>query len=372
MATWGGRFGNLAGDRRRTRPAVKRAARVDVTFKREQQTTVLKSRFKRDSGGGERYPYPMAGTPIGGGQEPPFRMVGYARVSTEDQDNAGQRAELLAAGCSVVFEEKASGSRDNRPELARCLKLLRAGDTLVVARLDRLGRSVTHLLTTLERLRGRGVHFKSLRDNVDTSTASGKFLLAILASVAEFERDLIRERTLAGLATARREGRVGGNPKLRARDPSTLRLMRLARADAELNRLRDVSLRWRGLVERLRPHESWEAIARRINGQLPNGDKPMTADRLRSQVNRLVRSGDIPEHVLQRASPRSANRPDKRIAAALFARALRSDDPTISLRAIAERLLDEGHSPPRKARWSAESVRRLLAIKPADRCERSY
>jgi DNA invertase Pin-like site-specific DNA recombinase len=140
-------------------------------------------------------------------------QLGYARVSTEDQNLSLQLDALGAATCARIFEEKITGTKADRPALANALDHVRAGDTLVVWRLDRLGRSLTeliHLMTTLEQ---RGVAFKSLTEQLDTTTSGGKLIFHIFAALAEFERNLIRERTQAGLAAARARGRRGGRPK---------------------------------------------------------------------------------------------------------------------------------------------------------------
>ena len=149
-------------------------------------------------------------------------LIGYARVSTGEQDLTPQLDSLHAAGCAVVFEEHASGASPARPRLAAALARVRQGDTLAVARIDRLARSLSHLLEVVEALRTRGVHFRSLADPIDTAGPSGVLVLQMLGAVAEFERALIRERTKAGLAAAKARGRVGGNPGMRARDPATL------------------------------------------------------------------------------------------------------------------------------------------------------
>ena len=139
--------------------------------------------------------------------------LGYARVSTSDQKAAMQKEALRNAGADKVFVEKASGGRWDRPELHRVLDQLRKGDTLVVWKLDRLSRSLRDLLTILERLDGEGIRFQSLTESIDTSTASGRAMMKMVGVFAEFERELIRERTKAGLDQARREGRVGGRPR---------------------------------------------------------------------------------------------------------------------------------------------------------------
>ncbi len=136
--------------------------------------------------------------------------IGYARVSTIEQTLDLQRDALLAAGADVIYEDKASGKNADRPELTHCLKALRAGDTLVVWRLDRLGRNLEDLIRIGSELEARGVTFKSLKEAVDTSGPAGKLVFHMFGALAEFERELIRERTLAGLAAARARGRVGG------------------------------------------------------------------------------------------------------------------------------------------------------------------
>ncbi len=140
-------------------------------------------------------------------------LVGYARVSTVDQETELQRVALTGAGCGRIFEEKASGAQRDRPELVAALDFMREGDTLVVWKLDRLARSLKQLIETVEGLEARGVGFRSLTENIDTTTNSGKLIFHIFAALAEFERGLIRERTVAGLASARARGRVGGRPR---------------------------------------------------------------------------------------------------------------------------------------------------------------
>jgi DNA invertase Pin-like site-specific DNA recombinase len=139
-------------------------------------------------------------------------LIGYARVSTQDQNPSLQIDALKAAGCERVFEEKASGAQRDRPQLLAALEYARAGDTLVVWKLDRLARSIRQLIETIEGLDQRTIGFKSLTEAIDTQTAGGKLVFHIFAGLAEFERSIIRERTLAGLASARARGRLGGRP----------------------------------------------------------------------------------------------------------------------------------------------------------------
>jgi DNA invertase Pin-like site-specific DNA recombinase len=140
-------------------------------------------------------------------------LIGYARVSTAEQDLALQLDALHAAGTARVFEDRGvSGARTERPGLNAALSFLREGDTLVVWKLDRLGRSMTHLLQTVADLEGRGVGFRSLTESVDTTTPTGRLVFHIFGALGQFERDLIRERTTAGLSAAAARGRKGGRP----------------------------------------------------------------------------------------------------------------------------------------------------------------
>ena len=138
--------------------------------------------------------------------------IGYARVSTLEQDEALQHNALIAAGCQRVFVDKASGKLEHRPALDTMLEQLRPGDSVTVWRLDRLGRSLRHLIDVVADLESRNVTFRSLTESIDTSTPGGKLTFHLFGALAEFERDLIRERTMAGLTAARARGRSGGRP----------------------------------------------------------------------------------------------------------------------------------------------------------------
>lgn len=143
-------------------------------------------------------------------------LIGYARVSTSDQDNAAQVAALQAAGCELIFRETASGGRWDRPELHRLLGQLRKGDVLVVWKLDRLSRSLRDVLILMERVLECKAGFRSLTEAVDTTTPAGRMMMQMVGAFAEFERAMLRERTTAGLIAARAEGRIGGRrPKLK-------------------------------------------------------------------------------------------------------------------------------------------------------------
>ncbi|WP_109846913.1 recombinase family protein [Pseudomonas aeruginosa] len=152
--------------------------------------------------------------------------IGYARTSTEDQHLDLQRDALHAAGCTRIYEEKVSGARANRPELENMLKALRPGDTVVVWQLSRLGRSLPDLIQLMTKLDDMGVDFESLTEKIDTATASGRLLRGLFAVLADYERDLIRERTRAGLKAARARGRVGGRkPKLGAKEKREIAIL---------------------------------------------------------------------------------------------------------------------------------------------------
>jgi DNA invertase Pin-like site-specific DNA recombinase len=141
-------------------------------------------------------------------------LIGYARVSTHEQTLHLQQDALKKAACSKIFTDTASGAKAERIGLEEALNYVRAGDTLVVWRLDRLGRSLSHLIATMTALEERGIGFKSLTENIDTTTSGGKLIFHIFGALAEFERNLIRERTQAGLTAARARGKRGGRPKV--------------------------------------------------------------------------------------------------------------------------------------------------------------
>lgn len=150
--------------------------------------------------------------------------VGYARVSTHEQNLSLQIDELKKSGCTKIFTDKISGSKSERPGLQEALDYLRTGDSLVVWRLDRLGRSLKHLIEVITVLEERKIGFSSLQESIDTTTSGGKLIFHIFGALAEFERNLIQERTKAGLAAARARGRKGGRPK--ALDDKKIQLAR--------------------------------------------------------------------------------------------------------------------------------------------------
>ena len=282
-------------------------------------------------------------------------LIGYARVSTEDQTPVPQSEALKAAGCVEVHTEHASGGNRARPVLTRVLERVGKGDTLVVVRIDRLARSLSHLLEVIERLEAKGAFFRSIQDPIDTASPQGKFTLQVLGAAAEFERALIRERTRAGLASARSKGRVGGNPGLRARDPTALRKVRLARQDSYMERLGESAQDWVPHVRRLRPDMPWEDVLRIINAPLPQS-RQWTQARLLRAVRAYVRDGFLAQTVLDRARRSDA---DDRLPALVAA--IKGADPDITLQAICDRLEAMRERTPRgRSTWQPSSVRMLL------------
>jgi len=177
--------------------------------------------------------------------------IGYARVSTRDQTPALQIDALQAAGCEKLFEETASGAQRDRPQLAAALDYMREGDTLVVWKLDRLARSTKQLIETVEAMQRRGVGFKCLTQDLDTTIAGGRLIFTIFSAIAEFEREIIRERTRAGLDAARARGRKGGRPPaLSAKDLAAARALL---ADASIS-VSDVARRLNVAVSTLYRH----------------------------------------------------------------------------------------------------------------------
>ena len=229
----------------------------------------------------------------------------------------------------------------------------RLHNTLVVVRLDRLGRSLLHLLETITALQARGVHFRSLGDPVDTASPQGRFTLQILGAMAEFERALIRERTMSGLAAARAEGRTGGNPGLVSGDRAMLSRLRLARRDAFLERLNRSAGDWVPDVRRLRPDMPWQDVLAVVNSRLPDS-RCWTLQRLVRAARAYVAEGLLPESVLVRAT---ARRKDDRLPTLVAA--MRAARPDVTLQEMRE------PTPRGRTTWYPSSVKSLL-----DRAER--
>ncbi len=161
-------------------------------------------------------------------------LIGYARVSTQDQTLDLQTDALEQAGCEKIFTDTTSGAKSERPGLQEAMNHLRAGDTLVVWRLDRLGRTLKHLIATITDLSDKGIGFKSLQENMDTTTSGGKLIFHIFGALAEFEREVIKERTNSGLQAARARGRLGGRPKIQSLDPKKVALAKQLYADGHM------------------------------------------------------------------------------------------------------------------------------------------
>jgi DNA invertase Pin-like site-specific DNA recombinase len=230
--------------------------------------------------------------------------IGYARVSTDGQTCEGQIAELKSAGCVRIFTEHASGGDRNRSELAKALKAIQKGDTLIVYRIDRLARSLTHLLDVVEGLERKGASFRSLHDPIDTSSPQGKFTLQMLGSVAEFERALIRERTKVGLLAARDQGRFGGNPGLRSRSPEVLASVQAARDVVRDEAVQSVADRIVPHIKEMRPREPWKDVAMALNVggiKRPDGGA-WDVGTIKRAASRLVKLGVLDPKVLRRAS----------------------------------------------------------------------
>jgi len=224
-----------------------------------------------------------------------------------------------------------------------------------VVRIDRLARSLSHLLEVIKRLEAKGAFFRSIEDPIDTASPQGKFTLQVLGAAAEFERALIRERTKAGLASARTRGRIGGNPGLRARDPAAMRKIQLARHDGYMERLAGTASEWVPYVRRLRPEMAWEDVLRIVNAPLPVA-KRWTQPRLLRATRAYVREDFLPAAVLTRAARRAT---DDRLPAIVAA--IKGADTEITLQAICDRLEAMRERTPRgRTKWQPSSVKMLL------------
>ncbi|MCZ0963961.1 recombinase family protein [Paracoccus benzoatiresistens] len=283
-------------------------------------------------------------------------LIGYARVSTLEQTLDPQLRELRAVGCDTIHEEQASGADRTRPALGRLLATIKPGDTLVVVRLDRLARSLVHLLQVIDLLKAKGAHFRSLGDPIDTTTPQGTFSLQVMGAVAELERALIRERTKAGLRSARAQGRIGGNPALRSGDRDALRKLRLARDETYARKLEGTAQTWVPLVRRHRPDMAWDDLTRLLNARKGRDSPDWSIERLKRAAKRYVRDGLLPSTVLDRAPRRD---PDDRLLAIVAG--MRHADPDLTLAGIATRLEQMRERTPRgNTKWYPSTVRMLL------------
>jgi DNA invertase Pin-like site-specific DNA recombinase len=287
-------------------------------------------------------------------------LIGYARVSTEDQATDAQVDALTTAGCAVIFREHMSGAKATRPELLKALAKVQRGDVLVVARLDRLARLLSHLLSVIAELDAKGAHFKSLADPIDTTTPQGRFALQVLGAVAELESALIRERTKDGLRAAKRRGRVGGNPKLRARDQDAIQRITEARSQSYFDRINRTADHWLPIVKEMRPDHRWEDVARVLNARRSrpeDGALPRwSVEKLRRATRRFVAEG-LADSALLHPAPRNPGNERLLTLVAGIARA----NPELTLAQIGAQLEAMFERTPRGGtRWGPSSVKSLI------------
>jgi hypothetical protein len=236
--------------------------------------------------------------------------------------------------------------------LARLIREIKPGEVLVVVRLDRLARSVSHLLEVIETLETRKAHFRSLRDPIDTSTPQGMFSLQVLGAVAQLERSLISERTRAGIKAAKARGKRPGNPGMRERRPDAIRKIALAREKVYLDELIAGADRWMPTVRRMRPHQPWEDVVR----VLGDSGQSWTVARLRRAVGKLV-SQHMADPALLR--PAARKNPEDRLMTLIAGIAM--TDPRLSLREIGAQLERMRERTPRGSlTWPASSVKKQL------------
>lgn len=283
---------------------------------------------------------------------PVGRQIGYARVSTDEQATEVQEIELRGAGCDLIVQEHGSGASRARPALSRLMHDIGAGDVLVVVRLDRLARSVSHLLEVIEDLTAKGAHFRSLRDPIDTSTPQGMFSLQVLGAVAQLERALISERTKAGIAAARKKGKLPGNPGMRERRPEALAKTAAARKAAYGAKIRANMNDWLPTVRRMRPDHPWDDVIRVLSQKSTS----WTPERLRRAVKWLVKEHLADARLLKKSPPRL---PEDRLMTLVAG--ISGSNRDLSLRDIAAQLERLHERTPRgSSKWSASSVKNLL------------
>jgi DNA invertase Pin-like site-specific DNA recombinase len=287
------------------------------------------------------------------------QVFAYARVSTDAQDLDPQTDELRKDGFDVLVVEKASGASRTRPELARLVREMKAGDILKVVRIDRLARSVSHLLEVIETLERKGAHFRSLRDPIDTTTPQGMFSLQVLGAVAQLERALIADRSKAGLASARARGRVGGNPGVRAGDPVAIAKIVKSMDETYVTRLIDGMEVFMPTVRKMRPARPWPEVAAAVS-QATGGS--WTVKRLRQSVRRLVAEGLVDRKVMGRATRLHRRRTEE---LAILVQGIALANPGLSLRGIGGQLeAMKIRTPAGKSSWTPTSVAHLLKKAP--------
>ncbi|SJM30261.1 recombinase family protein [Mesorhizobium delmotii] len=280
------------------------------------------------------------------------RLIGYARVSTDEQATEAQQIELRASGCDQIVDEHGSGASRARPALAKLVREIAAGDTLVVVRLDRLARSVSHLLEVIEDLTAKGAHFRSLRDPIDTTTPQGMFSLQVLGAVAQLERALISECTKAGIKAAKAKGRMPGNPGIRDRLPEALAKMKTAQKASYGARVQATAQQWLPTVRRMRPDHTWDDIARFLKQR----GLAWSPERLRRAVKWLVTEGMADAALLRKSPPRL---PEDRLMTLVAG--IQSSNPQLTLREISSQLERLHERTPRGGtKWAPSSVKNLL------------
>lgn len=285
-----------------------------------------------------------------------MNVIGYARVSTGEQSAASQIEMLQSAGCRQIFEEVKSASSRNRPRLSEALRVMQNGDTLVVVRIDRLARSLSDLLSIINEIEAKNCYFRSIEDPFDTSSPQGLLMIQLLGAFAEFERKLVRERTIAGMASAAARGRRPGNPKMVSGDKVARSDLSIGQRERYLAQLVDGSHRWLPTVERLRPHLSWAVTLRQVLA-IERLDRTLSRRTLVKACKALVNAGYANPVILEK-SPKLG--PDQRVAR-IVADKVRQE-PNLTLRQIATWLSHEVYEPtPRGSlSWSAEGVRRQI------------
>ncbi len=287
------------------------------------------------------------------------QVFAYARVSTDAQDLDPQTDELRKDGFDVLVVEKASGASRTRPELARLVREMKAGDILKVVRIDRLARSVSHLLEVIETLEKKGAHFRSLRDPIDTTTPQGMFSLQVLGAVAQLERALIADRSKAGLASARARGRVGGNPGVRAGDPAAIAKIVKSMDETYVTRLIDSMETFMPTVRKMRPGRPWPDVAAAVSQATGS---TWTVKRLRQSVRRLVAEGLVDRAIMGRSARPRRQRSDE---LAVLVRGIALASPGMSLRGIGGQLeAMKIRTPAGNLVWTPTSVAHLLKKVP--------
>jgi len=280
-------------------------------------------------------------------------------VSTEAQDLDPQTDELRKDGFDVLVVEKASGASRTRPELARLVREMKAGDILKVVRIDRLARSVSHLLEVIETLERKGAHFRSLRDPIDTTTPQGMFSLQVLGAVAQLERALIADRSKAGLASARARGKIGGNPGVRAGNPTAIAKIVKAMDETYVTRLIDGMETFMPTVRKMRPGKPWSDVAGAVSQATGTS---WTVKRLRKSVRRLVAEGQVDRSLMGRSVRPRRRRSDE---LAVLVQGIAMANPGMSLRAIGGQLeAMKLKTPAGNSAWSPTSVSHLLNKPP--------